>query len=67
MQRRQENWLKYTDFTELKKVTSRIYSNCWNYFSLFSSPSNFVAVRLVSFKKCTVNCTSVLLILLLTS
>jgi len=28
MQRRQKNWLKYTDFsfTELKKITSRFYS-----------------------------------------
>jgi len=25
MQGRQKNWLKYTDFTELKKITSRIY------------------------------------------
>jgi len=24
MQRRQKNWLKYTDFTDLKKITSRI-------------------------------------------
>jgi len=63
MQRRQENWLKHTDFTELKKASSGIYSNCSNYFSLFSSPSNFVAVRFVSLKKCTSNCTSVMLIL----
>jgi len=26
MPRRQKNWLKYTDFTELKKVTSIIFS-----------------------------------------
>jgi len=48
MQRRQNNWLKYTDFTELKKITIRVYSNCSNY-SLFSSPSNFVAVCFVWF------------------
>jgi len=35
MQRRQKNWLKYTDFTELKKVTSRIHSNCSNYSFVF--------------------------------
>ena len=50
MQRRQKKWLKYTNFTELKKITSRIYSNCSNFSSLFSSPSNFVAVRFVSLK-----------------
>ena len=36
-------------------------------FFFFSSPSKFVAVRFVSLKKCTSNCTSVLLILLFTS
>ena len=35
MQRRQKNWLKYTDFTELKKITKRIYSNCSIDSSLF--------------------------------
>jgi len=35
MQRRQKNWLKYIDFTELKKITSRIYSGCSNYTSRF--------------------------------
>jgi len=67
MQRRKKNWLKYADFTELKKTTSRIYSNCSNYASLFSSPSNFVAVRFLSLKKFAVHCTSMLLILLFTS
>jgi len=67
MQRSQTHWLKYTDFTELKKITRRIYSNCSNYSSLFASPSNVVAVCFVSLKKCTVNCTSVLLILFFTS
>ena len=51
MQRRQKNYLKYTDFTELKKITSRSYSNCSNYSSLFSSLSNFVAVRSLSLKQ----------------
>jgi len=46
MQRRQENWVKYTDFAELK-ITSRIYSNSSIYSSLFPSPSNFVAVPFV--------------------
>jgi len=36
MQKRLKNWLKYTDFAELKKITNRIYSNCSNYYSLFS-------------------------------
>ena len=35
MQRRQKNWLKYTDFAEQKKIISRIYLNCSNYSSLF--------------------------------
>jgi len=43
---RAEKLLNYTDFTAVKKITSRIYSNCSNYPSFFSSPSNFVAVRL---------------------
>ena len=66
MQRRQKNWLKYTDFTELKKITSRITQTV-RIIIFLSSPSNFVAVRFVSLKKRTLNCTSVLLILLLTS
>jgi len=37
------------------------------FFSFFSSPSNFVAVGFVSLKKCTGNCTSVLLISFFTS
>ena len=40
----------YTDCVELKKITIRIYSNCSIYSFLFSSPSNFVAVRFVSLK-----------------
>jgi len=64
MQRNQKNWSKHTDFTELKKTTSRIYSNCSNYSSLFSRPSNFFAVRFVSSKKFAVNGTRVLFILL---
>jgi len=48
MQRRQKYYLKYTDFTELKKITNRFYSNCPNYSSLFSSPSNFIVVHFVS-------------------
>jgi len=35
MQRRQINWLKYTDFTELKKIISRFHLNCSNYSFLF--------------------------------
>jgi len=65
IQRRQKNWLKYTDFTELKKITSRVYSNCTNYSSLFSILSNFRCCSFCFNKKCTVNFTSVLLILLL--
>jgi len=42
----QENWLKYTDCAELKKITIRIYSNC-SIYSFFSSPLNFVAVGFV--------------------
>jgi len=42
MQRRQKkNWLKYTDFTELKKTTSGSYSNCSNYSSLFFKSFKF--------------------------
>ena len=55
-----EKLVKIYRFTELKKITSRLYSNC-------SSLSNFIAVRFVSLKIFTVNCTSVLLILLSTS
>jgi len=66
-QRRQKNWLKYTDFIGLKKITSRTYSQVFVILLFFSSPSNFVAVHFVSIKKCRVNCTSVLLILLLTA
>jgi len=32
---REENWLKYTDFTELKNITITVYSNWSNYSSLF--------------------------------
>jgi len=41
MQRRQKKWSKYTAFTELKKITSRIYSNCSNYCSLFFKSFKF--------------------------
>ena len=41
MQRRQKNWLKYTDFTELKKITSTIYSGCSNYSSRFFKSFKF--------------------------
>jgi len=50
MQRRQKNRLKSAGFTELKKITSRSYSKCSNYSSLFSSRSNFVAIPFVSLK-----------------
>jgi len=48
---RQKNWLKYNAFTELNKITSKIYSSCSNYSYLFWSPSKFVAVRFVWLKK----------------
>jgi len=51
MQRRQKNWLKYTDCAELKTIlTIRIYSNCLIYssFLFFSSLSyKFRCVRFV--------------------
>ena len=46
MHRREEDWLKYTDFTELKKITGIIYSSCSNY-SFFSSPLKFTAVYFI--------------------
>jgi len=65
MQRRKKNWLKYTDFTEPKKITRRIYSNCSNYSSLFFKPTKFHCFPFCFIKnKFRVNCTSVLLILL---
>ena len=66
MQRRQKNWLKCTEFTEVKNITSRLYSNCSNYSSLFSSPF-FVAVHLVSWKTNSQLTAQVLLTLLFTS
>jgi len=65
MQRRQKNWLKYTDFTDLKKITSKLLK----LFELFFYFKSF-KFRCSSFcfiKKCALNCKSVLLILLLTS
>jgi len=41
MQRRQKKWLKHTEFTDLKKITGRIYSNCSNYCSLFFKSFKF--------------------------
>jgi len=35
MQGRQKNWLKYTYFTELKKITSRIHSKLFELFFSF--------------------------------
>jgi len=67
MQRRQENWLKYNDFTELKKIASGITQTVRIILLFLSSPSHSVPVRFVSLKNVTLNCTSVLLILLLTS
>jgi len=43
--------LKYTDRTELKKITIIIYSNYLIYSSLFSHTLNFIAVRFVLFLK----------------
>jgi len=37
MQRRQKNWFKRADFTELKKITRRIYSNFSKYSLFFKS------------------------------
>jgi len=50
MQKRQENWLKYTNCADLKKITIRIYSNRLIYSSFISSPLNFVTVHFVWFK-----------------
>ena len=62
MQRRQKNFLKYTDCAELMKITIKIYS-IRSIYSLFFKSFKF---RYCSFclikKKFTVNCTSVLLI-----
>jgi len=67
MQRRQKNWLKSTAFTELKKITSRMYWKCTNYSLFFKS----IKFRCCSFyfikKQFTINCNSVLLILFFTS
>ena len=51
----------------LKKNNQQNLLKLFKLFFAFSNPSNFVAVRFVSLKKCTSNCTSVLLILLFTS
>ena len=50
MQRRQKNWFKYTDFTELKKITSRIDSNTSNFSSFFFQTIKFFAACFVSLK-----------------
>ena len=68
MQRRQKNWLKYTDFTELKKITSRIHSKLFElFFSFFQVDQISLLFVLFHQKKFAANCTSVLLILLFTS
>jgi len=67
MQRRQKNWLKYADFTEIKKITSRIYSNYSNYSSLFFKSFKFRCCSIVSLKKVTVGCTNVVLLILFNS
>ena len=46
-----EKLIKICRFYRAEEVTSKIYSNCSNYSSLFSSPSNFVAVRLFHQRK----------------
>jgi len=51
MQRRQKNWLKYTDFTELKKVTIRIYSKCLIYSSLLPMSFKFYCCSFCLIKK----------------
>jgi len=67
MQRKQKNWLKHTDFTELKKITSRIHSTVRIIIFFFSSPQISLLFVLFHWKKFATNCTSVLLILLLCS
>ena len=47
---KQKNWFKYTDFTELKKITGRINSNTSNFSSLFFKSIKLVAVRFVWLK-----------------
>jgi len=66
MQRRKEDWLKYTNFTELN-ITSRICSNCSNLSSLFFKSSNLVTVHFISLKNNCFNCTTVLVIFLFAS
>ena len=51
MQERQKNLLKYSDFTELKKITNRIYSICSNYFSLFFKSFKFRCCSFCFIKK----------------
>jgi len=63
VQRRQKNWSKYTDFTELKKITSTAYSIFKLFFSVFEVQISLLFV-LFDLKKITVSCTSVLPILL---
>jgi len=57
----------YTDFTELKKITSRIFWDCSNYYSLFFKSLKVRCCSICFIEKCTVSCTSVLLILFFTS
>ena len=49
--RRQKNWLKYTDFTELKTITGRIHSNCSNYSYLFFKSFKFRCCSFCFIKK----------------
>jgi len=67
VQRRQKDWLKHTDFPEIKTTTISIYSNCLNYSSLFYRSFKFRYYWFLFDKKITVNCSSVLRILLFTS
>jgi len=50
MQKRQDNWLKYADCAELKKITSRICSNYSNFSSLFVKSFKFRCYSFVSLK-----------------
>jgi len=51
IQRKLKNWLKYTNFTELKKITSRIYSNCSNHSSPFFTSFKFRCYSFCFIKK----------------
>ena len=59
--------LNISIYTKLKKITSRIYSNFPNYSSLFFKSLKFRCCSFYFKKQFTLDCASVLLILLSTS